>query len=110
MKKLFEKFKRMNHGRRESEEKNKGWKKANEEFIYLSQPMDNGQIKPVTQQQKNMQDFLQIGAACVQLRKRPEQNGQALREIQKKVELNSHSKKSSSHVSVKEHKTSHLYR
>lgn len=104
MNKLFKNFKKKYDGR------SKGWKKVNEEFIYLSQPMDNGKLKPVTQQQKNMQDFLQIRAACVQLRKRPEQNGQALREILQKVAPNSHSKKGSSYVSVNEHKPSHLWR
>lgn len=72
MKNFFKKFKKKHDGRRESQERNKGWKRANEEFIYLSQPSDNGKLKPMTQQQKNMQDFLQGGAASAQLRKKPD--------------------------------------
>lgn len=112
MKKLFKKFKKNHHGRRENKKRelNKGWKRADEEFIYLSNPMDNGQLKLLTQQQRNMQDFLQVGAAGAQLRKKPEQNGQALRELLQKVATNAHSKKSSQHDLSRNHQSSHLWR
>lgn len=110
MKNFFKKLKKKHDGRRESQERNKGWKRANEEFIYLSQPIDNGKLKPMTQQQKNMQDFLQGGAICVQLRKKTEQNGQALKDLLQKVATNAHSKKSSPHDLSRNHKPSYLWR
>ncbi|HJG22726.1 MAG TPA: hypothetical protein K8V64_06645 [Enterococcus durans] len=64
----------------------------------------------MTQQQKNMQDFLQGGAASAQLRKKPEQNGQALKDLLQKVATNAHSKKSSPHDLSRNHKPSYLWR
>lgn len=112
MKKLFKKFKKNHHGRRENKKRelNKGWKRADEEFIYLSNPVDNGQLKPLTQQQRNMQDFLQVAVASAQLRKRTEQNGQALKEILQKVDTKWQSKKNPSYDSLQEHTPSHLWR
>lgn len=64
---------------------NQGWKNAEKDFIFVSQPVDKGNLRRPTEQQRTMQDFLQVGVKSTYMRKDPEQNGRALREILAKM-------------------------